>query len=253
MSDGARWSAPGEAELRIDDCLVKIACSPVDAAGALPSLWLLDVGDAWAMTVAAHRLAAVRPDATAIAPGAVIGVMPIAALDGRYGRNNLLGGESRVGFIRSLIEQVIPRVERQWQLDAAARTVAGHSLAGRLALEIALAHSAFWHGAAAISPSLWHRSGELETLVDGATDIELLLTVGEHEGGLAPWEVAEPGAAVTLERRRDRAMVRQMEEFATLARNSGIAAATMVVVGADHATVQSASLTPLLRFAFPAR
>lgn len=249
------WSVPGAVELELAGCLVRVVCQPDPAARGVASLWLLDVGAGWAMTAAAHRLAAVRPDATAIAPGAVIGVMPLAASSGSESRADLLGGAGSDGFVAALTGDVVPEVAGRWGLDRDAMTVAGHSLAGRLALQVALAHPGVFRRVAAISPSLWHRRGELAPLLGadrGGRPLDLLLTAGEHEAGLAPWEEGREGSAGTLTRRLDRAMVDRVREFSSHAREHGMDARAVVLPGADHASAQADSLTVLLRFAFPA-
>ncbi len=249
--DELDWEVPGGDGLAIAQCLVSVARVSAKARLPLPSLWMIGNADGWAMTVAAHRLAAVRQDATAIGPGLAVNVMPLAADGGGTARYDTLAGSGRSHFIARLLHEVIPGVGEQFALDSSAMTIVGHSLAGRFALEVALSNPGIFRRAAAISPSLWHQGEQVEALLGGAADLDLLLAVGGQEEGLADWELGRPDAAATLERRSSRGMIRRAERFAALARERGMNAEAVVMPGADHATVQSASLTALLRFAFP--
>lgn len=245
------WEVPSGSGLAIAQCNVSVARVSGNSTEPLPSLWMIENADGWAMTVAALRIAARRPDATAIGPGLVINVLPLAADGGGAARYETLAGSGRNDFIAALIDEVIPGVEEEFALDRAAMTIAGHSLAGRFALDVALSRPGIFRRAAAMSPSLWHRREEIEALVDGAADLDLLLTVGEFEEELAPWERGRPDGDATLERRSSRRMILGAERFGSIARLQGMNADVIVMSGADHATIQSASLIHLLRFAFP--
>jgi len=107
----------------------------------------------------------------------------------------------------------------------------------------------------AVSPSLWRDRDAVFTAVGALqedparplSDRRVLITVGEYEQTLAPWQVGQPGTDAIAQRRRDRQMVDDARRLA--ARLDPLTATVRfeLFAGEDHASVVTLSISKCLR------
>lgn len=249
---------------------------PPPAAG-FPAIYCLDANAAYATVVEAVRMRSHRPDATGVWPALVVGIGYPG--DGPYQRDRRTydytrrgsqqadGGDGReapaVGgaerFRELLLAEVPALVGKEWPLDPNRRTVVGHSLGGYFVLETLAAAPDAFRTYVAISPSIWwdepglmarlaELPGRLATL-DGLRNV--LITVGEYEQKLAPWQEGRPPVLTVAERRQDRRMVDLARACATsLSQMDGLTLRFEVLAGQDHASVVPPTIGEAVRLAF---
>jgi predicted alpha/beta superfamily hydrolase len=258
--------------------------------GGYPVIYQLDGDATFVTTVESMRTRAHRADATGVAPSIVVGVAPVADLtddltdtlsdhtasgaDVIRRRQMLraddftpsLGASRFRVFLASVVQ---PAVASAFPVNVARATLIGHSLGGLFVLDTLL--DALHRGASdydtyvAISPSIWRGGDALWQTVAAlsatslaprlAAQLRVLLTVGEYEQALAPWQRDADNAAEILERRRLRRMVDQTREFADRLTQSvpALGVQCWVFAGEDHASVVLPTMSEALRLAGAAR
>jgi len=253
-----------------------------------PVVYLVDANATFATLVESIRMRARRASSTGVAPAVVVGIgypahvphdrerraydltsappspsmldtetsryagePPRPSKASSFGRT---GGAARLRAF--LARELIPAVERDFPVDAARRSLVGHSLAGLFVLETLFADPRSFAAYVAISPSVWW---DRERLLTGADAVaasgvaaDVLLSVGEYEREPAPWQLGgDPAALAGLRRRR--AQRRMVETTRELARRLAAAPEGRmrvrydVLAGEDHASVVPVALGRALR------
>lgn len=253
---------------------------PREAAppSGFPVFFVLDANAAFGTVVEAIRMRSHRPDATGVGPAVVVGVAYPG--DGPYNRERRTfdftpptdtpppdGGDGRAAievggagrFLAFLQDAVTSIAERDLPIDRTQRTIIGHSLAGFFVLHTLVTAPASFETYVAISPSIWWDREALlagaRTLAGtrsaGAPPARVLITAGEYEQTLAPWQAVRPPVATVAERRKDRQMVDHARHLAAeLGRLPNVAATFHELPGQDHASVVPLTISEALRFAF---
>ncbi|HCT57723.1 MAG TPA: alpha/beta hydrolase [Gemmatimonas aurantiaca] len=243
-----------------------------------PVIYQLDGDATFATTVESMRTRAHRADATGVMPAIVVGVSyaddgaehtAVSADDRRRHRQMLraedftpaLGASRFRTFLASVVQ---PAIASAFPVNAARSTLIGHSLGGLFVLDTlleALGRGTSPEGAppyqayVAISPSIWRGGDTLWQAVAALSTSrpvlhpQVLITVGEYEQALAPWQHGQNNADDILERRRARRMVDQAREFTDRLNEVAPAldARCRVFAGEDHASVVLPSMSEALR------
>ena len=237
-----------------------------------PLVLMLDANAAFATAVEAIRMRSPRADATGVVPAVVAGVG--YPLDAPYERERRTydytataaeaAGEGRAGapaaggaagFLAFLESELLPLIHERLAIDPARQTLFGHSLGGLFVVHALLARPQAFQSFIAASPSLWWN----RAVVDDAIEARLacaatpraqrvLITVGEYEQALAPWQLGQAQAAAIAARRQERRMVDDARMLA--ARLAPLAAVVRFELyeGEDHASVVLRSIGSGLRF-----
>lgn len=227
---------------------------PADAppAAGFPLICQLDGDATFATTVESIRTRAHRTDATAVVPSIVVGV-------GSDARSEDFADEAgRTRFLRFLTDELLPAIAKRFAVDPERRALIGHSLGGLFVLETLLETSLMPRGPfstyVAISPSIWRGGEALWQRVRNfrpaaGSPPRLLITVGEYEQRLAPWQEGQPNAAELLARREARQMVDQAERFAEalMAVAPEMTVHYRLLAGEDHASAVLRSMGDALR------
>lgn len=193
--------------------------------GGFPAVCVLDANALFASVVEAVRRSSRRPDATGVAPMAVIGIahdgdeLFAEALRRRDYTHGPAAGEpvpagGSVGgagaFLSFLVDELLPALRADLPLDPARQTLFGHSLAGYFVLEALAARPAAFRHWAAVSPSIWWDEAGLRARLAAALpggDARVFLAAGEWEGEVPPWQRQHPGVEQLVARRAQRRMV----------------------------------------------
>jgi predicted alpha/beta superfamily hydrolase len=252
------------------DVLVGWPAEPPPASG-YPVIYLLDANATFGMFVEAIRMRAHRPESTGVAPAIVVGVA--YPTDEPYERarrardytpdasTTAESGAER--FLDGLIDTIRPAAEAGHAIDPARRVIVGHSLGGLLVLHTLLTRPSAFVAYVAISPSIWWNPPALYAAIEAgvarmpadAPRRKVMLTVGEFEQPLAPWQHGIASDEVRR-RRHARGMVDHVVRFADALRAASdrLEVSSAVFDGEDHASVVTRSLSPALRFVLaPAR
>ena len=229
--------------------------APPPAAG-YPALVLVDGQALFATAVSAARLQAARAEVTGVAPAVIVGIgYPGAALfDAERRQRDLLpveGGADR--FLASIVQEILPAVERFAPLDPARRTLAGHSYGGLFALHALFTRPGLFAAHVAGSPSIWWGERAIlatEERFRAASGFagRLLITLGEAE---------QDGPDGGDPRRRERRAMARMrdnaaEMAARLAASGRVDCSFVEWPGENHASVIPAMLSRAVGFALAA-
>lgn len=205
---------------------VSVWMPPGDPApGGFPVIYVLDANALFATVVEAVRRSSRRPDATGVAPMAVVGIAhdgdelfaealrrrdfthgPAAGEPAAAGG----GGGGAASFLSFLVDELLPALCADLSLDATRQTLFGHSLAGYFVLEALAARPGAFRHWAAISPSIWWDETGLSARLAAALpgrDARVFVGVGAWEGEVPPWQRQQPGYAQLVARRAQRRMV----------------------------------------------
>ncbi|HEY0928849.1 MAG TPA: alpha/beta hydrolase-fold protein [Gemmatimonas sp.] len=268
VADAVSWTLASAEGVRYE---VRVAwpVQPPPPAG-YPVIYQLDGDATFATTVESMRTRAHRSDATGVAPSLVVGIAPAAVVASARERHATERHERRsddftptqgAAQFRTFLEHVVqPAVQAAFAVDTRRTTLIGHSLGGLFVLDTLL--EALHRGTSpyqtyvAISPSIWRGGEALWQAPEGggaATSFaaRVLLTVGEYEQALAPWQAEQANAAEILERRQARRMVDQAQEFAAHLARVGptLDVQCRVFAGEDHASVVLPTMSAALRLA----
>ena len=234
-------------------------------SGGFPVVYVLDADTSFGTFVEGVRLRARRADATGVAPGIIVGITYPAGEPNDRGRRRLdyapagsrdSGGGDAASLLALLDEVIKPRVAEAYAVDPARQSIFGHSLSGRFVLEVLATSPASFDTYVAVSPSIWLERDQLmrdiEALEDHDADLlssrQVMVTVGEYEQVLAPWQLGTDGAEAIAARRRERRMVDDAREVATRLGDVCGRVWFEEFPGEDHASVLTVSISRALRF-----
>lgn len=249
--------------------------------GGFPVIYLLEGRTTFGTFVEAIRMRSARPEVTRVVPTVVVGIAyPGVAHSDRARRTfdftpgpstwevdphgraighppGEIGGAD--ALLHFLLDEVQPLVAGAVPADRRRQTLFGHSLGGYFVLRTLLQAPHAFHAYVAASPSIWwdaaglqdglHRLRRLERDVDSARRI--MLTAGEYDQKLSPWERDIPGSETTEARRRARAMVDSTRRFAERlaeAGGGGVEVEFEEFAGEDHASSVLRTIGRCLRF-----
>ncbi|MGV6872515.1 alpha/beta hydrolase [Pseudochelatococcus sp. B33] len=242
--------------------------------GGYPAVFLLDANATFMSTVESLRMRVRRQASTGIPPAVVVGIGhdTDAAYDTARRRHDFArevrhperpdtpvpGG---AGVLTRLIDEVVrPTAAADAPLDPARQTLIGHSLGGCYVLSRLVENPAAFESYIAISPSVW--ADEHWLLAQAATigarlsaDLpprRVMITVGEFEQTLAPWQADLPDRDRVLAMRQARAMRDKAHGFARRL-SEGHAPRLIVrfeeLAGEDHSSSAMVGIGRGLRFA----
>ncbi len=243
------------------------------AAPGYPVIYLLDANATFATVVETIRLRARRPDATGVVPAVVVGIayptdaaydVPRRAHDftpdrGRTTIEMAQGSRGRPGgadaFRRFLEDEVKPAVRAALPVDPHRQTLFGHSLGGLFVLHTLLQTPQAYDTYVAVSPSIWWDREGLAEAIDVARasaasplrTARVLITVGEYEQELAPWQREDPSSDVAR-RRRERRMVDDARDLSVRLSDLVRQVAFALLPEEDHASTVTVSISKSLRF-----
>ncbi|GHB28690.1 alpha/beta hydrolase [Salinicola rhizosphaerae] len=232
-----------------------------------PAIHVLDANALFATFVEALKRSSRRPDATGIAPAAVVGIAhagdALFATERRFrdytfgpsvhvDKTDVGGGEAFAAF---LDDRVSVDMASLAPLDPDRRILFGHSLAGYFVLQMLLRHRQAFETFVAISPSIWWDESSLRQRLAALDDsrARVFMAVGEWESVLPPWQRDIPGREALLARRRERRMVERARDMAgELETRLGRERVTFQEFPQeDHASVLMVAIQRALRFALP--
>lgn len=243
--------------------------------GGFAAIYVLDANALFATFVEGVRRSSRRPDATGIAPTAIIGIaqddpdLPAGALYAEAPRRRdftfgppaheaapapgSTGGGA--AFLRFLVDELAPALRAELALNAARQSLFGHSLAGHFVLQALAARPDAFRSWAAISPSIWWDEAQLRTQLSAALPHpaapRLLMAVGEYEGEIPPWQRQQPGHEQLVARRAKRQMVTSAQALANEVLGPRLTAEAFrfqVFAEEDHASIVMIAAQRTLRF-----
>lgn len=249
---------------------------PPPPAG-FPIVYVLDANAMFGTMVESLRMRSRRPDATGVEPAVIAGIAyPGDAPDERArrtydytpppssepkppddGSSAILETGGAPAF-REFIDHVVkPAAQRDLRIDPARQTLFGHSLAGRFVLHTLLTSPTSFQTYIAVSPSVWWDREALFASVDTIAQdparplgaCRVLVTVGEYEQVLAPWQRSGSRTEEIASRRADRRMVDDARAFAARLEHVSGEVRFDELAGEDHASVVLRSINQGLRFA----
>jgi predicted alpha/beta superfamily hydrolase len=236
-----------------------------------PVIYVLDANATFGTFVEAIRMRAHRPDATGVGPAVVAGIA--YPVDTAYERTRRVYDYTPAGsrsegdareqggateFLDFVEQEIKPIVRASHATDIARETLFGHSLGGRLVLQALCSSPELFETYVAVSPSIWW---DREQLFGAVADLErhsarrhrhrdrrVMVTVGEYEQRLAPWQIGTSKADAIAERQERRQMVDDAREMA--ARLSAICGTVRfdMFPAEDHASVVPVSIGRAIRF-----
>jgi predicted alpha/beta superfamily hydrolase len=244
-------------------------------ASGFPVIYVLDPYALFGTIVESVRMRSRRPDATGVAPAVVAGIgYPGDEREARVRRNydytplvdpdagdasaapsNATGGAT--DFLAFIETRLKPAVERIVPVDVSRQTLFGHSLGGRFVLQTLLSSPASFATYVAVSPSVWLARHQLLEATDAIAVVRprpfagrrTLITVGEYEQSLAPWQRGSVAHTQEISQRRsDRRMVDDAREMAARLEAAGADVRFDVLAGEDHASAVLRSVGDALRF-----
>lgn len=241
-----------------------------------PIVYTLDADTTFTTMVEIIRQRSRRPDATGVPPSVVAGIGLVAPRPGDRTRRTRdftpdglvappdewpdglappTGGAG--GLLDWLTGEARRAAEEGFPIDAQRRTIFGHSLAGFFVVHTLLTRPAAFRTFVAASPSIWWdpagvmRRADALAASPSAGAPRVLLSAGEYEQAMAPWQPASAFTDAVRARRARRRMVDHVVELANrLAplRDSGGAVECLRLAGEDHASVLPLTMSRAARF-----
>jgi len=267
-----QWAMHSVHTGRVHEIFVAVPDAPAPAEG-YTVIYVLDGNSMFLTTVDAVRAYSRRRDAAAQAHALVVGIgypdgVDIAAARGfdltpdvneprsRYPTG---GAEALMAF---MVEELKPYVAAQFQVNPKRQALIGHSLGGRLTLDMLLRHTDQFQGYVAMSASFWFGQHDLVRRVEAfvkarragelpPVPARVLLTAGEFEQQPRPeeWWRDPMRAARVAEDLTQRGQIAHARSAATaLAGVEGIEAEFQEIAGEDHGTVVPAAIGRAVRF-----
>jgi predicted alpha/beta superfamily hydrolase len=236
--------------------------SETPPAEGFPVIYVLDANASFCTIVEAIRMRCHRPQTTGVVPAIVAGIAH--ATDGPYDRDRRAHDFSAdgAGAFTALLDRATSEVERDYPIDPNRRAIFGHSLGGSFVLDVLLDRLEAYQTYIAVSPSLWSNWATVLDRVDRLVarvnserlERRVVLSVGEFEERLAPWELDIPQADEIARRRADRQMVSRGRALAERLRTSpGLDVHFDEIASEDHASVVLVAISRALRVALRAR
>jgi len=217
----------------------------------------------------AIRLRSRRSDATGVGPAVVVGIgyftdrpyetvrrsfdyTPVSRRDGMDAGHRTGGAEQFRAFIE---RHVKPVVRERLPVDETRQSLFGHSLGGLFTLHTLLAAPSSFATYVAVSPSIWWDTPGLDSALVSASGrhaatlalARVLVTAGEYEQALAPWQRPDDMLDIAR-RRRERRMVDAAREMAERLASVTASSRFTLFAGEDHAATLSLSVSTCLRF-----
>lgn len=242
--------------------------------GGFPLVILLDGDASFATLVETLRRTCQRTESTNVAPAVLVGVgypdacqydLDRRTFDYTFGppAHPVKAGAQRSGggdaFLDFLERTLIPRVASAFPIDPRRRALFGHSLGGLFVINAVLRRPSLVRTWLSVSPSLWWDKGAVLRAVEAlprapATDGPppvLLVTVGEYEEAVAPWQTPRPGPGSPLARRLSRDMVGNARKVADRIAAAGdyVSVHFECLAQEDHASALTVSIGRGLRIA----
>lgn len=252
---------------------------PAPPAGH-PVLYLMDANASFATLVESVRARARRTSSTGVMPAVVVGigypvhaprprerrvydlteappVVPAAERAGRAGDATSFGRTGGAPRLREFLTgTLIPAIERDFPVDRTRAALIGHSLAGLFVLETLFADPGAFGSYVAISPSVWWNRDRVfagaDAVAASGAESSVLLSAGEYERALAPWQRrGDPAELAALRtRRRERRMLDDTAEVVArlvASKSSRVRARHDIIAGEDHGSVVPVALGRALR------
>lgn len=242
--------------------------------GGFPLVILLDGDASFATLVETLRRTCRRTEATNVAPAVLVGVgypdvrqydFERRTFDYTFGppahrapadKQRSGGGEAFLDFLDGVL---IPRVAAAFPIAPDRRALFGHSLGGLFVINACLRRPSLVRTWLSVSPSLWwDKAAVLRSIeerpqaLSGARRPTLLVTVGEYEEAVAPWQMGEAGPGAALTRRLSRGMVsnaREVSNRIAAAASDYVSVQFECLAQEDHASVLTVSIGRGLRLA----
>lgn len=249
-----------------------------------PAIFLLDANATFMATVESLRMRVRRQASTGIVPAVVVGIGydtddAYDTARRRYDFSREVIPPTEIGTstasakaasvpatggaatMARLIDDVVrPLAARAAPLDPSHQTLIGHSLGGCFVLSQLVQNPAAFESYIAISPSVWadedwllaHAATLNERLPTDMPPRRALITVGEFEQTLAPWQTELSNPERVLAMRQKRAM---RDKAHNLARRLGVNDPDRLIVrfeelpGEDHSSSALVGISRGLRFA----
>jgi predicted alpha/beta superfamily hydrolase len=248
-------------------------------SGGYPAVFVLDPHAAFSTTVECLRARTPRAAATGVRPAVVIGVgYPTGDLQDRSRRMfdctpaglqptdpdalrdvgpDGFGGADQ--FLETLVGAVRASVANDFPLSPIETTLIGHSLSALFVVNTLVRTPWAFRTYIAASPSLWwapdylfNEATSLPERLGSGSHRRALVTVGEYEQKLAPWQAASAAAEGAKGRRSSRRMVDhvlKMGRKLEILQASGHRVECAELPGEDHASVLPVTISRGLRFA----
>lgn len=245
--------------------------------GGFPVLYMLDANSSFLTIAQTMAVLSIWRDGTGVAPMVVVGIgYPTEqAFDGvrrgfdytpavppggpeQHHAHRLpypMGGADR--FLDFILTNVKPLIEREHRVDLDRQALFGHSFGGLFALHVLFTRPESFQTYVAASPSItWGEpaiTAEEESFAADATHgpIRLLVTAGEYEQKLAPYERDSDKAAETEARLLEFRMIDQARNLVDRLNALGrpqLDAAFRLFEGEGHMSLVPASAGVSLRF-----
>jgi len=272
LPQSQQWSMHSAHSGRTYEIFIALPDGPAPADG-YTALYVLDGNSMFLTTVEAVRAWSRRRDTDAKAQALVIGIgypqgIDIAAArafdltpDAIEPRSRHPGGGADA-FMDFIVHELQPRIAAEFPLNPEHQALIGHSLGGRLTLDMLARHTAAFQRYVAMSASFWFGQHDLvrrmDTFVQARrtgelppTPARILLTAGEFEQQPRPeqwWR--DPVRALRLsEDLGQRGQITHAQNTANaLAELPGIHAQFQEIAGEDHGTVIPAAIGRAVRF-----
>ncbi|WP_304164645.1 alpha/beta hydrolase [Lonsdalea britannica] len=241
-----------------------------------PVIYLLDGAKYFSM--AASVMASLSRPRCGITPGIVVGIDYVGtsrrdkdyrpAVAHRVLEPNPQGGYypagmagDAAGFRRFLIAELKPMIAARYPIDLQREALFGHSYGGLFSVDTLFwARESFQHYYAC-SPSVWwngeyilRQAASLNLQTPTLSPVSLMLSVGEYEQSLEPWERGLPSGQreILREHRRQRRMVDGVRELALILKNRApeVDVSLQTYPGQSHHSVPFLALHTALRHHF---
>lgn len=217
----------------VDGCIYRILIAlpeePPPPDG-YPAVFLLDANATFLTTVESLRMRSRRTGSTGIEPAVIVGIgydtsgaydeerriYDFTRSDTNVAQRTSRSAHTTGGsafFARFIDEIVRPLAANEAPLNLTRQSLIGHSLGGCFVLSRLLEHPQSFESYIAISPSIWSDEAWLLEQIKhlparfiDASPRRVLITVGEFEQSIAPWQSSLPDIERIIAMRSERAM-----------------------------------------------
>jgi predicted alpha/beta superfamily hydrolase len=247
-------------------------------ANGWPVTYVLDGNDNFLLATEIQRRQQRWLRASGVAPGIIIGIgypdKTRRAFDYTPAGSTLppekdrdaalypeLGASGGADFFLDFIAQELqPHLEKSWPINAAEKSLFGHSYGGLLVLHAFFTRPEAFQRYVASSPSLWWHDGFIRRAENSfytqhnKTKAHLLISAGEYEQAPSADEIAR-STRDELEKilalRRTRRMVDNSRELAARLQTAGLNVSYRYFPGEGHGSIVPAALSAALPELFP--
>jgi predicted alpha/beta superfamily hydrolase len=178
------------------------------------------------------------------------------------GDNPKFGGYDK--FVRTIQEEIKPRVQKMASIDKKHEILFGWSLGGQFVIHTMLSHPDYFTCYLALSPSIWRSDRAVlkeipafeKNIMSSKGHVSLFVGVGSLEEEMSPgmlqWPVDQAKMAAEMKYAR---MVGNVKDFAAEMQpffaKQGMPFESRIFEGETHNTVPWAAVNPMVRFALP--